>query len=482
MRLSIFTRLIASYLSLFVMLAGVSAFSVVQLDGFHQVIQSIIQNDTAVVELSGQLSDTLLSETRFVRKYVLVKDEQLYKNYRLASEEFSKLINQARIGAVSGETARILRAIEAKHQVFSRLVEEERVLIKRAEPYPAARYDEEIKKAANEIIEYLQLTRQAGEKEIFVKIGRLGEITDWAGRVVIMITAITLAGGLIGAILIAKSITGPLNVIKVRTREIAKGNFQGDLTVKSPPAIRELAEAINTMCHKLAAVDSIKSDFFSHMSHELRTPLASIKEGTNLLVNGLGGEVTDKQRKILTIIGEESERMINLTNSLLDLSKMEAGMLAYHYVETDFASLISDSLKVLLPMAEAKEITIINNAKGLPPLMIDREKMFHVFRNLIGNAIKFTGKRGEITLTGEVKDGAILITVGDTGIGIPQADLERIFLKFHQVIPPKGEKSTGTGLGLATVKQIILAHGGQVWATSQEGHGSIFHISLPLAA
>lgn len=482
MRISIFTRLIASYLAFFVMLAGVSVFSVLQLYGSHQVIHSIIQSDTTVLALSSRLSDSLLSETGFVRKYVVLKDEQLYKNYRLAAEEFNRLLNQARSADISPETAAILGTIAARHQQFSRLVEEERVLVRGGAPYPAGRYEEEKKQAANAIIEYLQAARQNGEKEIFAKIGRLGEITDWAGKMVSLITAITLGGGLLGALLITRSITKPLNAIKVKTREIAKGNFQGDLTITSPPVVQELAEAINTMCHRLAAVEKIKTDFFSHMSHELRTPLASIKEGTNLLSNGLGGEINDKQRRILAIIGEESERMINLTNSLLDLSKMEAGMLAYHYVETDLPSLINDSLKVLLPMAEAKEIRISNKVMSLPPLLVDREKMFHVFRNLIGNAIKFTGRQGEITLAAEVVDNAVHITVSDTGIGIPQGDLERIFLKFHQVLPATGEKATGTGLGLATVKQIILAHGGTVWATSQAGHGSTFHFSLPLAA
>lgn len=482
MRLSIFARLIASYLAIFVMLAGVSVFSLVQLHGFHQVIQTIIQNDTAFLAVSGQLSDTLLSEMRFVRKYVVVKDEPLYKNYRLAQDEFNRLLGQAQAEAIGGESLGILQEIAARHQALSRLVEEERGLIKQAVPYPVARYDEDKKRHANAIIDDLQATRGTGEEEIFAKIGRLGEITDWAGKVVFLITAITLVGGLVGAILITKSITGPLRAIEDKTREIAQGNFQGDLTVKSPPVIRELAEAINSMCDKLAAVDRIKSDFFSHMSHELRTPLASIKEGTDLLINGLGGEITDKQRKILTIIGEESARMINLTNSLLDLSKMEAGMLAYHFVETDLPRLINEALQVLLPLAETKGIRISNTITGLPPLLVDRDKMFHVFRNLIGNAVKFTGRQGEITLAAEVRDGQVLVRVSDTGSGIPAADLERIFLKFHQVLPATGEKTSGTGLGLATVKQIILAHGGQVWATSQAGQGSVFHISLPLAA
>ena len=124
--------------------------------------------------------------------------------------------------------------------------------------------------------------------------------------------------------------------------------------------IAELAAAINTMCHKLQEVDDIKSDFFSHMSHELRTPLASIKEGTTMLLEGLGGEISEKQQRILKIIVQESNRLIDQVNSLLDLSKMEAGMLKYQFTPTDLAVLAKKSLEALAPLAEAKSIFIDN--------------------------------------------------------------------------------------------------------------------------
>jgi len=107
--------------------------------------------------------------------------------------------------------------------------------------------------------------------------------------------------------------------------------------------------------------------------------------------------------------------------------------------------------------------------------------MLQVFRNIIGNAIKFTPENGKIKLEAKVKENFVEVAVHDSGIGIPKEDLERIFLKFQQVIPAKGDKIKGTGLGLATVKQITLAHGGKVWATSQVGQGSTFYITLPLA-
>jgi two-component system sensor histidine kinase GlrK len=283
-------------------------------------------------------------------------------------------------------------------------------------------------------------------------------------------------------VVIARSISRPLAVIKAKTVEISRGNFKGDLEVSSPPVIAELATAINVMSQKLQVVDNIKSGFFSHMSHELRTPLASIKEGTNMLLDGLGGKASEKQQRILTIIIQECNRMIELVNSLLDLSKMEGGMLTYHFAETSRPGLVRQSVIELGPLAEAKSISIENNIETLPPVQVDQERILQVFRNIIGNAIKFTQENGHIKLDARVMADRVEIAVQDTGIGIPQEDLGRIFIKFQQVIPAKGEKIKGTGLGLATVKQIIMAHGGKVWATSQLGQGSTFYISLPLAA
>src|SRR3990172_594603 len=119
--------------------------------------------------------------------------------------------------------------------------------------------------------------------------------------------------------------------MKRKTREIARGDFEGNLDLSSPPEIGDLAQDFNLMCGKLKEMDKMKSDFFSLMAHELRTPLASIKEGTNLLLKGLGEELKEKRNTVLTVIAEESNRLIDLVNSLLDLSKMEAGVITLNF-------------------------------------------------------------------------------------------------------------------------------------------------------
>ncbi|MDH3327601.1 MAG: HAMP domain-containing histidine kinase [Desulfobulbaceae bacterium] len=481
MRLSIFARLIISYLVLFSMLAGVSLYFIYHLSRFNQITRSIILNDNSILEYSNKLSDALLSESRYDRKFVVLKDEKLYENYLQAKNEFNQLLDDALTKTNSEEIKHLFYTIGVQHQSFSRLVNVERELIRIAKSYASDWYAEEKKKIADNIIDQLKNIRQTSEKNVFNKIVNLSESGDKARNVSIIISVFAFSTGLIVAFIITRSIKKPLDVMRAKTIEISHGNFRGDLVVKSPPVIAELASAINTMCHKLQEVDDIKSDFFSHMSHELRTPLASIKEGTTMLLEGLGGEISEKQQRILSIVIQESNRLIVLVNSLLDLSKMEAGMLKYQFTPTDLSTLVKKSLDALTPLAEAKKISVNNRIGTLQPVNVDQERMLQVFRNIIGNAIKFTPENGKIKLEAKVKENFVEVAVHDSGIGIPKEDLERIFLKFQQVIPAKGDKIKGTGLGLATVKQITLAHGGKVWATSQVGQGSTFYITLPLA-
>ncbi len=482
MRLSIFVRLIISYLVLFIMLAGVSLYFIYHLSWMNDLTRSIILNDTSVLEYSNQLTDTLLSEVRNDRKYVVLKDEELYKNYMQAKNEFSQLLNEALTKTTTEEMKNFFYTIAAQHQNFSRLVNGEHELIRSVEPYPAEKLAEEKKQLSDSIIDQLKNIRLTSEGNILTKIINLSEKGDKARNVAIIISVIALSTALVIAFVITRSIKIPLDIMRAKTVKISQGNFLGDLDIKSPPVIAELAKAINTMCHKLQEVDNIKSGFFSHMSHELRTPLTSIKEGTTMLLEGLGGEISEKQDRILKIIVQESNRLIELVNSLLDLSKMEAGMMKYQFSSSELSPLVKESLEVLSPLAEAKNIAIDNQITGIPSVKVDQERMLQVFRNLIGNAIKFTPENGRIKIAARQKNSFVEVGIHDTGIGIKQEDIERIFHKFQQIIPEEGQKIKGTGLGLATVKQIIIAHGGKVWATSQAGQGSTFYFTLPLAA
>jgi two-component system sensor histidine kinase GlrK len=314
-------------------------------------------------------------------------------------------------------------------------------------------------------------------------LNQLAQTVDQALKVSITITSACLIAIVLLSLLITRSITRPVALLKSKTRDIAEGRFDAGLRISSPPEIAELSAAFNRMCERLGELERMKADFFSSMSHELRTPLTSIKEGTGLLLDGVGGETTDRQRKLLTILAEESNRLIGVVNSLLDLSKMEAGMLNYQFETVNLVPLIRRAVAEIAPLVEAKQIVVETAIDGpLPPAKLDPERLLQVLRNLIGNAVKFTPKGGQVTVTASPVGGKLQVSVQDSGPGIPAESLTAIFEKFHQGNHKGPHTRPGTGLGLAIAKNIITSHGGEIWAESQLGQGSKFFFVLPCSA
>jgi len=479
-RLSIFSRLVISYFALLLLATGVSVYAIIKLSLVKNVTHSIIAVDNNLSDLHKKLTDALLSETRYEKKFLIMQDSVLYDGFIQVKEDFVQYLNEALILADSSEVKDLLAGIKQGHDKYQALFNEEVEFLKAGKHYSKSQYKKEKEKFTDSILEELKTLRILSQQKIFVKIKNLSEAGTRAQTFAIIITAAALLSGIILSIFITRSITVPLSEMKKRTGEIAKGNFEPDLDLPSPPEIGELASAFNLMCNKLKEVDKMKSDFFSLMSHELRTPLTSIKEGTNLFLEGLGGEITGKQKKLLTIIAEESNRLIELVNSLLDLSKMEAGMLKYNFTRSDINPLIQKVIVEVLPLAEAKNIKIDKHIENLESVSMDSERILQALRNLVGNALKFTPYGGAISISAHMIQKGLEVSVSDTGPGILKEHMDTIFDKFHEVKLMGSGKIKGTGLGLATVKHIIDRHGGKVWIENASGKGSTFSFVLPV--
>jgi signal transduction histidine kinase len=163
----------------------------------------------------------------------------------------------------------------------------------------------------------------------------------------------------------------------------------------------------------------------------------------------------------------------------MDLSKLEAGMLAYNFTKTDLPSLVTTAAGEVLPLAEAKKIRIGTDMDVVPPVTLDPERVLQVLRNLIGNALKFTPPGGAVRIAVRGGESGVGVSVTDSGPGIPKEHQSAIFDKFRQATLAGTKKLPGTGLGLAIVKHIIKDHGGTVWVESEEGRGSTFTFVLP---
>ncbi len=482
MQLPIFPRFVASYFFIFILVLALSVFSIFQLRQFDQVTQSILGIDNQLLQYGKKLSDSLLSQMRYERKYMISREQALYQQFLRARDEFGRDVAQvSRILERSDQLQKdVLKGLEAHYQTYQKLVEEEAGHIQAKVRYHPQWYREEKEKAVDRVLDDLDALAENSQMSTFRKIRALEKAGTDASHVAIGMAAVTLLGIITISYFITRSITRPISALIEKTRDIARGVFKEDLRVSSPPEIKELAESFNAMCARLRALDRMKSDFFATMSHELRTPLSAIKEGTNLLLEGIGGEIGEKQRKILNIMSGESKRLIDLVNSSLDFSKMEAGMMVFNFAPTDILPLIHQAVAAINPLAISKKIRIQTESQPrLPLIRMDGERILQALRNILGNAVKFTPEGGQITVSAQTGKGNLEVRVIDTGCGIPPENLSSIFEKFCQVPLNGASRIKGTGLGLAIVKHIITAHGGKVWAESETGRGTSIIFVLP---
>ncbi|GAB4389709.1 MAG: hypothetical protein Kow0025_16770 [Thermodesulfovibrionales bacterium] len=479
MRFSIFSRLFIGFTVIFVLLAVVGVYGIYRLYELSGVTRSILINNR-MLALSDKLTDAVLSEIRYEKKFVFIKDDSLYGHFLLAKGDFDQSLRQIEEEAQSPEIKELISGIRDSHQRYHGLFDEEVGRVRAAETYS----EEDFKKRKEEAVD----TVMAGVKDLqnrikrntYSRIEELGAAGTVTLKVTIVLTLTAILAGIVISWALTRSITRPLGVLKKKTSEIAAGDFDSAVTVSSPPEIKELARAFNIMCGKLKEVDRMKSDFFSLMSHELRTPLTSLREGTNLLLTGAGGQINEKQARILTIMSEESDRMIGLVNSILDLSKMEAGMMTFNFARADIGRLVKKVATELEPLSEAKKINLdVDVSPELSEVEMDSDRILQALRNLASNAVKYTPAGGRVRIAARQVEGGVEIAVSDTGAGIPNGDLSIIFDKFKQTTLAGVKQIRGTGLGLALVKQIISAHGGKVWAESEPGQGSTFFFVLP---
>ncbi len=232
---------------------------------------------------------------------------------------------------------------------------------------------------------------------------------------------------------------------------------------------------------KLKELDRLKSNFLATMSHELRTPLTSVIGYSEMMLEGLGGPLTAEQREYLGIIMEKGENLLQLITSILDITKIEAGRVRLVMSEVELGQLVRDAVSTVLPHARKKGLTLhCEQAASLPKVVCDREKVRQCLINLVSNAVKFTPSGGSVTVGATDLPGErVGLFVSDTGIGIPQEHLAKVWDVFYQVDGSSTREYGGAGLGLAIVKSFVEAHGGQVEVRSVPDSGSTFTMMLP---
>ncbi|MCX5741016.1 MAG: HAMP domain-containing sensor histidine kinase [Proteobacteria bacterium] len=238
---------------------------------------------------------------------------------------------------------------------------------------------------------------------------------------------------------------------------------------------------------RLEELDRLKSNFLATMSHELRTPLTSVIGYAEMMVEGIAGPVTQDQRDYLNTILNKAVQLLGLITTVLDVASLESGQLALERTQLSLADVVASEVATFQGQAVRRGISIEFAVSESSHIVGDRRKIRQVVSSLLSNAVKFTPDRGKVgvtvkpgTLSPTGDDPAMQLVVSDSGIGIPVAEVAKIFEPFFQVDSSSTRAFGGTGLGLTLAKAYVEAHGGRIWVDTQPGHGSTFTVAFPM--
>jgi signal transduction histidine kinase len=305
--------------------------------------------------------------------------------------------------------------------------------------------------------------------------------TDVTGdllRILLIAGSAALLVSFLVGLFLARSLTRPLVKVTQASQALAKGEYNYRVVPEGSDETLKLAQSFNTMADEIFNSQRLQRELITNVSHELRTPLTAIKGFSQAMVDG----VLKKPEDFIypaELIHTETERMIRLVNSLLDLSKLESGQAIIAKENIELGNLLEKSLRSFQNRAELAEVKLLRDFAYNLYLIGDQDRLRQVFNNLIDNALRYTPTGGSITLSAYRNGQNIIAKVSDSGTGIPVEDLPHVFERFFQADKSRSKTTGGLGLGLAISKEIISAHGGKIEVESELGRGTTFTITLP---
>jgi signal transduction histidine kinase len=312
-------------------------------------------------------------------------------------------------------------------------------------------------------------------------VARLG---DTLGFLLSVWWRFLLAGALAGAVAlllarwIARGMTKPLRDMAAAARRMEVGDYSVRVTTRSRDEVGQLANAFNRMSGELENLEQTRRELVANVSHELKTPIAAIRAHLENLLDG----VEQPNPRTLEVMLAQSERLGRLVEQLLDLSRLESGEVPLQRESVPVAALVARVISEISVSRAASDVTLrAEVGDGVLPMDADPERLHQVLFNLVDNAVRFTPPGGEVVVAARPLGGAVEVSVRDTGVGIADEHLPRLFERFYRVDASRSREDGGTGIGLAIARSVVEAHGGHIRAASELGRGSVFTFDIPVS-
>jgi signal transduction histidine kinase len=484
-------RIILTLLVITSVLIAPSVYGLFVLWQLRDVAADLRTRDTGATAVLGRIN-TGLEEVDYAHSNQVVlwnisRDTALYWRSQTDSATARLAAELGRLRSRPGASPRYGQASRQADLQFNRLraaIREEQDRLGRGVADPNSEFRQRVVVPAFDSMENaLDPIAEAIEQEGAAKVENAEKLAQRAATTTLLALAAALTATLLIGGWLARGLLRPISELRAGMGRVAKEDFEADVRVPTDRTdeIGDLARSFRSMAARLAELDRLKAEFVSVASHEIKTPLSVIRGYVSLLADGIYGEVTEKQKKTLGAVSDQTDRLNRLVHRLLDISRFEAGggRLELRSINVrDFLSELTSGFTVLayqngvdFPVAVADDLPV--NIVG------DPDRLNEVLGNLLSNAFKFTRRGGTIQVEAHREGSGMRITVADTGVGIPGDKLPRIFEKFYQVENDAQPRSVGSGLGLAIAREIVEAHGGTIGAASEPGRGTTFTVTLP---
>lgn len=497
---NLWRRIIFGYIIITLLMLSMSFYLIFRLDFLKKVTDSVMKSDIPSIENGEKLIDSLLEQVRNEKKYLITSDSAFLNLFDKKKNEFFDRLKPLE-ESTTGEEKVLINKIKEFYNKYIAIVSKEFVLVGKDKIIPPNAHNEEEKNnTLEQITKSINTIILSQQTALIKKIELLQIIVHKSTSVSLSLILSAILFGTIFSYFFTRSICLPIKTLQEATERISQGDLDYRIEVSSTDEIGTLGTAFNQMCNRLKELDLLKSEFISNISHNLKTPLTAIREANELMLDKIAGQVSEPQIKLLKIIKESAHRLTLMINDILDISRVEAGLMRYNFQYSNIHTVIRKSIGELRFLAERKNISFqYIDGTFIPEIPLDHDKIAQVIDNIFSNAIKFTPSGGTITIKAkEIKacsfspihgeknrmntvHSFVQVSISDTGIGIPVEYHKEIFDKFRQVDNKGKSCIKGTGLGLFITKQIISDHGGDIWVESNVGeNGTTFHFILPL--